>query len=653
MPQGNGIRRSKDLRARFRKFLILTNERIQMSKMTLRKRIALSASAALVAGMLTTVASAPVANANASHPARGSANATAVLSGNNLNASLYVATAANSGGAGVVAVTANAIGSTNEDVARSVGLLSKDATSATAQTVTLLAGGRLSLYAPVSTEVAFTASAGTFASASHGAFSLATMIAYSDPAKTVSIASFQAATLVAALWTAPTTTGVYTVSLYRHSGAVSPTTATPAGGTLIGNITATVVAASAGGAYSAVYSACSTATTATAAAAADDVTSERANGTQWYINMALRDGYNQNLDSGAIVVSATNGALVAIQGNNSAIASAGVGSTAVLSGNGSAASVRIDQGTAGAPVSTTVTVTYNGTLVCSKTVAIKGVAAVIEIGSVGTTDLNTTQVNADWLSDPATAGSRAGLYTIILKDSANNIVLPAASTEFSMDPTTTTTTVTALSVNSIVATSGASSSSAWRYSVGLFTCGPVAGESSVKLRHTSAATGVTITSPAFTARCADDPYTYTASLDKASYVVGELATLTINLIDSKGIAANAVDPAGLHSINLPMLTSLTVSTGSATMIPNNKGVKTYTFTVGTPSGATAGTYTGVVDFTALTGRAISPDSVKTLTYKVTTGGDTTTNADVLKSIVALIASINKQIQALQKLILKR
>ena len=43
----------------------------------------------------------------------------------------------------------------------------------------------------------------------------------------------------------------------------------------------------------------------------------------------------------------------------------------------------------------------------------------------------------------------------------------------------------------------------------------------------------------------------------------------------------------------------------------------------------------------------------TPTYKVSTGGDTTSNADVLKSIVALIASINKQIQALQKLILKR
>ena len=305
------------------------------------------------------------------------------------------------------------------------------------------------------------------------------------------------------------------------------------------------------------------------------------------------------------------------------------------------------------PVTTTVTVSYNGTVVCTKTVTIKGAAASIEIGTVGVPDLSTTQTNANWLNDPATAGSREGHYTIILRDSANNIVVPASSAEFSMDPATTTTTVTALGVNSIVATSGASSSSAWRYSVGTFTCGPTAGESSVKLRHTSAATGVTITSPAFTARCADDPYTYTASLDKAAYNVGDLATLTIKLIDSKGNPANAVDAAGNHVINLPMMTSLTVSTGSATMLPDNKGVKTYTFTVGLTTGATAGTYTGVVDFTALTGRAAAPDSVKTVTYRISTGGDTTTNADVLKSIVALIASINKQIQALQKLILAR
>ena len=85
-------------------------------------------------------------------------------------------------------------------------------------------------------------------------------------------------------------------------------------------------------------------------------------------------------------------------------------------------------------------------------------------------------------------------------------------------------------------------------------------------------------------------------------------------------------------------------------VTDEDGVIKYTFTVGTTAGMTAGTYSGIVDFTALTAVAATK---ATPTYKLSTGGDTTTNADVLKSIVALIASINKQIQALQKLILKR
>jgi hypothetical protein len=80
------------------------------------------------------------------------------------------------------------------------------------------------------------------------------------------------------------------------------------------------------------------------------------------------------------------------------------------------------------------------------------------------------------------------------------------------------------------------------------------------------------------------------------------------------------------------------------------GTSTYTYTVGGTTAVTAGSYTAIIDFATLTGVA----AVKaTPSYKVSTGGDSTTNADVLKSIVALIASINKQIQALQKLILKR
>ena len=98
-----------------------------------------------------------------------------------------------------------------------------------------------------------------------------------------------------------------------------------------------------------------------------------------------------------------------------------------------------------------------------------------------------------------------------------------------------------------------------------------------------------------------------------------------------------------------MLT-LVSATGAANVLANADGELKYTFTVGTTTGMSAGAYTGIVEFTGLTA-VVAVKS--TPSYTLSTGGDTTTNADVLKSIVALIASINKQIQALQKLILQR
>jgi hypothetical protein len=235
-----------------------------------------------------------------------------------------------------------------------------------------------------------------------------------------------------------------------------------------------------------------------------------------------------------------------------------------------------------------------------------------------------------------------------LKDSAGNIVLPASSAEFTMDPATTTTTIPALSVLSAIATSTSSTSNG-SYSAGVFSCGPTAGSSAVKLRHTNAASGVTITSDAFTARCADNPVSYEASFDKATYMQGDLATLTVTFKDSKGNAANSVTTPGPLVINVPFMTAVS-ATGSATMLTNAAGVKTYTFTVGTTSGMTAGTYTSIIDFTSLTAAAATK---ATPTYKLTTGSTDVAFSEILKSVVALIASINKQIQALQKLILKR
>jgi hypothetical protein len=48
---------------------------------------------------------------------------------------------------------------------------------------------------------------------------------------------------------------------------------------------------------------------------------------------------------------------------------------------------------------------------------------------------------------------------------------------------------------------------------------------------------------------------------------------------------------------------------------------------------------------------VSTDSAKTVAYSVASGE--VSNADILKAIVSLIATINKQIAALQKALLKK
>jgi hypothetical protein len=608
-----------------------------MSTKTLRKRISLVAVTALTAGVLSVVA-APVANANI-------ATQTTILPA---DGQMKVASGTN-----VTGATTTIVGTT----ARSLGLIYKDTSTTTAQTATVVAGGALVLIVAntVATATGFTATGGSFSDPVDDSSAAALTIEYGTGNSSL-LLSGTSATSVAVRWAAPTTAGTYTVTGVRSTNTTNFTTlATISSGTTIGNITVTVVAAGsvAADAPSLPYSSCVTDTASGAQTSTADSTGTVTNGGSWYVKWALNNAYQSPVGtSGNIVATVTGDAYISI-GNGAQ--APGTGKTVVAYGTGAAGTdfdaLRITQATAGAPTTATVTITFNGVTVCTKTVTIRGVAASITISDVAAVDLSGAVTNGDWLSDPTgigTGGSRAGHYYITLKDSAGNIVVPTSSGEFSMDPTTTTTIVTALAVNSNVATS-TSSTSSFSKSVGTFTCGPVAGSSAVKLRHTSAATGVTITSPAFTARCADDPYTYTVSFDKASYTQGEIATMSVQFLDSKGNKANSLDTPGAVSMILPFMTLVT-STGSATMLPNADGVKAYTMTVGTSVGLTPGTYTGVVDFAALTDVA----AVKaTPTYKITTGGDTTTNADVLKSIVALIASINKQIQALQKLILRR
>jgi hypothetical protein len=582
--------------------------------------------------MLSVVAT-PVATA---HNAVGSNSNTAASVGTT-NGSMFVATKANSTGAAVVGATGTtALVQTN---ALSLGLLAKDTSSGTAQTATVLAGGVLSFYAPVSTTSAFTATGGSFASTNGGT------VTYSESLKTTVITGPTSATGVATLWSVPSTTGSYTVSLYVGDGIGNVPTASVPAVSLGAAITVTVVAASTGGTYSAIYSGCNTAHGTTTPTGIDSAATV-VNGSSWFIDYALKDGYNQFLSAGNIVATATNGALLSL-GTAGSTPAAGTASTVVAYNSTAARTVRIDQPTAGAPLTTTVTITYNGTTVCTKSVTIRGEVAKLTVGSIATQDLSTAVGIAGWLDD---GSGRAGLFTVTATDSAGNQVATSTVGTFSANAASLLgqTTVQALSVdNSATATSSTASQ---RYSTGIYTCGATAGEvKTAKIDFTNTASGKTVTSDAFTLRCADNPYTYTASWDKASYVQGDIATLTVSFKDSKGNAANSVVTPGAVTIIAPMLTAVS-STGSATTLLTNTGVKTYTWTVGTASGMTAGTYSSIIDFSSLT--AVAAEKA-TPTYKLSTGGDTTTNADVLKSIVALIASINKQIQALQKLILKR
>jgi hypothetical protein len=644
-----GLEDPKDLRARSRKFLNLTNERKKMSKTTLRKRISLVAVSALTAGVLSAVV-APAANANIYN----SSNADATVS--KLNVAL-VGAAGNLTGAAVVTANSAVTGS------KSHALLYKDASSTTAQTATVLAGGTLVLYtlshADTATSVGFTATGGSFGTTVYDHNSAAAATGeWSADKRTMAVLT---GTAIAVTWAAGTTAGTYTINSYLSTASAPSiegvTTAT--NGTLFGGITVTVVAAAATAGPVVANSTCSVATAATNTPSSLDASDAFMNGYSAYVNLALKDAYlATNGTEGNIVVTATNGAVVNIGTGSVA---AGTASTVVAYGKGTSGddnSIRVSQGTAGAPVTTTVTITFNGSTICTKTITIRGVPASMAIASVSSVAPGGNAATAAWLADGT---NRDAHMYIQLKDSAGNTVLPGSSNdgtnghlEFAIDSASITNLISSVDVASAdQATSVSSSLLPWNYTAATYTCGSSQyGTQKVTVKHTSAATGKVITGT-FDARCAGAAYTYTASFDKASYVQGEVATLTVKFLDSKGNAANSVtspSSTGTTVLSVPMMTRVSSLPGATTLTKADGSLAlTYTVSLDT-AGVTAGAYNGIIDFPALTAVAATKQTVG---YKVTTGADTTTNADVLKSIVALIASINKQIQALQKLILKR
>jgi hypothetical protein len=337
------------------------------------------------------------------------------------------------------------------------------------------------------------------------------------------------------------------------------------------------------------------------------------NGGTGYVNVLARDGWAQTMaTNGVLQANATNGAIVSWDATPSVQAS-----FAVKTGTGGVLYVK--QGTANEnkPVVTTITVSYNGVTFSTKTITFTGRASTIAVTGV----------------DIAQAGgARSGTYDFVVKDSSGNQLSGVTPTA---DTTKYTSQVTALSVG------GASSATA--VATGGWTCASTSGSATVRLQFTHSDATV-IYSNDFVAACASGVNKYTASLDKKEYKAGELATLTISATDVNGakVHGGATLGAGV-AISGGQLTPVTAPT-SADLF-DAAGTRVIKFTVGN----TTGSFNMIVDLPAY----VSTDSAKTVAYSIVDASGSVTNAQILQSIVALIATINKQIAALQKLILSR
>jgi hypothetical protein len=636
-----------------------------MSTKTIKQRIAVVAVSALTAGLFSVV-SAPASNAAVGTTAVGPVNNAAT---SNLNPklthydTLFVATVASGTGSGA-ALTATGDNTLAPDTASGAGPATSSAkslglvnvsdiggglTAGTTQTAVLLSSGSLSVY--TATE------AGKYSSitVTGGTFSASTGTSMNATSTVVAHGSTTLTTFGAVAKPSSGSTQMI-VRLYTGQTTLAGAAASPTSGTLTGQITVTVTSASVAGAFSPVYSGVfgTAYNNADLSLAADSATYLGAApyNTDMWLNVRAKDAYNTPINSGTaglLQVTATNGGLVAFgSAQATAAATDGTTSTAFVStATPDNWSIQVSNPDT-APRITTVTVSFNGVAIGSKTMQFLGEVAKVTLSSpvIGKTSGSANNANymlydasgaAVYPSGPlATANTAYTLASLLNDASVNGSGTASAATKSQ-----------ALSISSsLVVTTGKVQ----------YTCGATAGNGTIGLTYTNPS-GTIVKSNALAVKCAGSALTYSASWDKATYIPGDLAKLTVKFLDSKGNLANGVD--AVANTNVQDTPSFSIGgldktiAGPASNDSIEDGVLTYTYTVG----ATEGAYTGKIIFPVVDARQIaagaSSAAVVPVTLTVKAATTAVSNADVLKSIVSLIASINKQIQALQKLILKR
>ena len=604
-----------------------------MSKTTLRKRIALTAVAAIGAGLLSVV---PVSTANAVNnvaPGATASNPSAAVG------SMNIASATALGGK----IAISAISSATSVGLVAVSDIAGGLQEGTTQTATLLSTGTIVVYTTVAT-----ANAG-FISVTGGTVSESTNSDGINSSSTIVGNVIDNQEWIVAIRPASGQTSMviryYNAAMASYGADEATALATglvaPTLGTLAGQITVTIAAVSGAGTMSPANSALYTVNAATDSTddgqTSDDPTAAiQNNGLIGCVNIQLNDAYGIDISStaGLLTATATNNAVVAFAAADCA-AGVTAGSTFYTSSPADVV-VSVAQPTAGAPLSTTLTILYNNVVVGTKSFVIRGKVAKVTVSSpkISAAD-GTAGVDSAGVKFEDAAGNT--IYPV-----SGNASYPLSSTVFGITAATAKSGyVSAAAISTTVPDASTSTTGkiAW-------TCGVLSTKQAISMTYVNV-DGSTVVSNTFDASCGGAPYSYSASFDKTSYAPGEIATLSITFKDLGGSLASDESAIATHvsagvsdaSISAPGLTMV----GAPTSVDRTtNGVKKYTFTVG----STEGSYNAVVNFPTI-------DDPATVSYTIKSGTTSVSNADVLKSIVALIASINKQIQALQKLILKR
>jgi hypothetical protein len=614
-----------------------------MSTKTLRKRIALATVVALGAGVLSLVSTA-TANAAANVAAGTDATAAATYGVLNIGtgtsltgtAQLDNASVANNRSMGLVNVS---------DIAG--GLIAQ-----TTQTATLLSTGVLSVYttgnATATSALSIVVTGGRITANSGFNAAYSTLSASATALTTSGIPTGQPNLLAAAI-TPNTGVTLMTVQLFNATSTTGAAqAAAPTSGSLVGQITVTIGATSSAGVVSLTKSGVYYTSAYNAAATTSDtsslVTGGIAVGTAnynsiQYAQVRVRDAFANSvtLTNGLLQATATNGAYVKIYpGSTTAV---GTSSTDFTTSGQDGYNIAVSNPTT-APITTTLTVSYNGTVIGTKTFNFLGEVAKIVLSSPANGKISNTTSNTASMAVYDAAGN--SLYFTL--GGTASTAIPGANLSSTAAPVTDI--ASALSTNPDI-TSGVVTGGAVK-----FTCGSTAGNKNIGVTFTNNS-GTVVNSNVLNVSCSDKASTYTATLDKSTYVPGDIATLTFTFKDSKGNLANDVDAVS-SSGKLITWSGSQISTAvtgytQATGYPydyTTNGVIKLKFIVG----STTGSYTGIADVPALDSTT-TPQNAITIAYKVADGS--TSLNDVLKGIVDLIASINKQIAALAKLVTKK